>query len=255
MLDSYKTPAYGLAAHSAAAGGVPDFYTAHNVNARDWHADTSWQDNAVRQSDGRLGPASRALDIIVALAALIVFAPVMLISAVSIILTNSGPVLFRQQRIGRNGAFFTVIKFRTMHVNASEMLDALLTADPEARAEWEHNHKLKNDPRIIGIGNFLRRTSFDELPQIFNVLAGDMSVVGPRPIIPSEIARYGRHFDAYCSVKPGISGLWQVTGRSNTSYRRRVACDRLYAQRKSPLVDLRIILCTVPAVLLGRGAC
>ncbi len=198
---------------------------------------------------------ARAIDIMVALAALVVFAPIMLFGAAAIALTSSGPILFRQQRIGRNGMFFTCLKFRTMHADAGQMLDALLAQSPEARAEWAESHKLRDDPRIIGIGRFLRRTSLDELPQLFNVLAGDMAIVGPRPIISGEIARYGRHIGDYCSVRPGITGLWQVSGRSETSYRRRVACDRLYARRKSVPGDLRIMACTVPVVLLGQGAC
>ncbi len=208
-----------------------------------------------RQAPPRERLLPRIVDVAVALLALLVFAPVMLASAVAIALTRSGPILFRQQRIGRNGAIFTCLKFRTMHVNASEMLDTLLATCPEARAEWAQNHKLRDDPRIIGMGSFLRRTSFDELPQLFNVLAGDMAIVGPRPIVASEIARYGRYFGDYCSVRPGITGLWQVSGRSQTSYRRRIACDRLYACRKSVRGDIRIMACTVPVVLIGHGAC
>ncbi|WP_279380412.1 sugar transferase [Polymorphobacter multimanifer] len=203
----------------------------------------------------RDGLLVRTVDVLVALIALLVFSPIMLFSAATIALTSSGPILFRQQRIGRDGELFTCLKFRTMHVNASEMLDALLADCPAARAEWAENHKLRNDPRIIGIGNFLRRTSLDELPQIFNVLAGEMAIVGPRPIVTGEIARYGRYIGDYCSVRPGITGLWQVSGRSETSYRCRVACDRLYARRKSILGDIRIMACTVPVVLLGQGAC
>ena len=249
MLDNYNIPSYGLASGASASGIATDLRSDRARPAIDWRVQQT------RSTADRPDRAARALDIVVALAALVVFAPVMLLAAVAILLTSSGPVLFRQQRIGRNGRFFSCIKFRTMHVDAQQMLDSLLATDPAARAEWHHNHKLRNDPRIIGIGNFLRRTSLDELPQLFNVLAGDMAIVGPRPIIASEIARYGRHFSAYCSVRPGITGLWQVTGRSDTCFRRRVACDQLYARRKSALVDFRIILCTVPVVLLGSGAC
>lgn len=198
---------------------------------------------------------ARALDIVVALAALVVFAPVMLVCAALVMASNSGPILFRQQRIGHNGTLFTCLKFRTMRIDAAEVLDALLASCPDTRAQWQRDHKLRRDPRIIGAGAFLRKTSLDELPQLFNVLAGDMAVVGPRPIVTSEIVRYGRHIAAYCAVRPGITGLWQVMGRSSTTYRRRVACDILYSRSKSPLGDLRIIACTVPAVLFGRGAC
>lgn len=200
-------------------------------------------------------PVGRALDIIIALAALVVFAPVILVCAALVMASNNGPVLFRQQRIGRNGALFTCLKLRTMRTDAAEVLDVLLASCPETRSEWQRDHKLRNDPRIIKVGAFLRKTSFDELPQLFNVLAGDMAIVGPRPIVASEIARYGRHIAAYCAVRPGITGLWQVKGRSSTTYRRRVACDVLYSRIKAPIVDLRIIACTIPAVLFGRGAC
>jgi lipopolysaccharide/colanic/teichoic acid biosynthesis glycosyltransferase len=203
----------------------------------------------------RNAPDSRVLDIVIALAALVFFAPVMLACALVVAAANDGPMLFRQQRIGRDGVLFTCLKFRTMRTDAEAILDAFLATSAEARAEWQRNHKLQNDPRIIGAGNFLRKTSLDELPQLFNVLRGDMAIVGPRPIVPSEIARYGRHIGAYCAVRPGITGLWQVQGRSATTYRRRVACDVLYSRFKSPLADLRIIAGTVPAVLLGRGAC
>ncbi|NJC08767.1 sugar transferase [Polymorphobacter fuscus] len=200
-------------------------------------------------------PVSRALDIVIAIAALVVFAPIMLICALAVAASNNGPVLFRQQRIGRDGALFSCLKFRTMRTDAAEVLDTLLATCPAAREEWQRNHKLQNDPRIIGAGSFLRKTSLDELPQLFNVLAGDMAIVGPRPIVPAEIARYGRYIGAYCAVRPGITGLWQVQGRSATTYRRRIACDIVYSRAKSPAVDLRIIACTIPAVILGRGAC
>lgn len=199
--------------------------------------------------------ASRLLDVVVATAALIVFAPVMLICAAVVAASNAGPVLFRQQRVGLDGRFFTCLKFRTMVRDADEVLDELLARDPIARAEWARDQKLRNDPRIIGAGGFMRKASLDELPQLFNVLAGDMSIVGPRPIVASELSRYGRYASAYCSVRPGITGLWQIKGRSSTTYRRRVACDVAYSRVKSPVVDLRIIACTVPVVLLGRGAC
>jgi lipopolysaccharide/colanic/teichoic acid biosynthesis glycosyltransferase len=195
------------------------------------------------------------LDIVIALAALVFFAPVMLAAALAVAASNSGPILFRQQRIGHGGVMFTCFKFRTMRCDAAEVLDALLAACPETRKEWQTNHKLQNDPRIIGAGRFLRKTSLDELPQLFNVLAGDMAIVGPRPIVPSEITCYGRQFRHYCAIRPGITGLWQVRGRSSTTYRRRVACDVMYRRLKSPIADLWIIACTVPAVLLGRGAC
>ena len=133
-------------------------------------------------------------------------------------------------------------------------LAALLRDNPQARAEWERDHKLKDDPRITPIGAFLRKTSLDELPQLFNVLAGHMSFVGPRPIVAGEIIRYGRRFDAYCKVRPGITGLWQVSGRSDTSYRRRVAMDVLYVRSRTLRLNSMIIVRTLPAVLRQHGS-
>lgn len=196
----------------------------------------------------------RALDIVVASAALVFFAPLMLLIAVTILIAGGGPVLFAQSRIGREGKMFTCFKFRTMHNNAEAILRALLEESAEARSEWARDHKLRADPRIVGIGGFLRRTSLDELPQLFNVLRGEMSIVGPRPIVASESGRYGRYLSAYCAVRPGITGLWQVSGRNDTTYRRRVACDVVYARSKSAGNDIAIIARTVPVVLFARGA-
>jgi len=196
----------------------------------------------------------RTLDIVVAVLAILFFAPLMAIIALVIRGSDSGPVLFVQSRVGLGGKTFDCFKFRTMYVDAESQLAELLASSAAARAEWERDHKLRNDPRVIGIGALLRRTSFDELPQLFNVLRGDMSIVGPRPIIASEVVRYRRYFAQYCAVRPGITGLWQVSGRNNVSYRRRVACDVAYARSKSVLTDLRIIAMTVPVVLFGSGA-
>ena len=125
--------------------------------------------------------------------------------------------------------------------------------DFRARAEWDQDHKLRDDPRVTALGRFLRRSSLDELPQLLNILAGEMSVVGPRPIVEAEIRRYGRYFQDYCAVKPGLTGLWQVSGRNDVTYRRRVAMDVLYCRRKSLVLDLKIITMTVPALLSARG--
>jgi lipopolysaccharide/colanic/teichoic acid biosynthesis glycosyltransferase len=141
-----------------------------------------------------------------------------------------------------------------MLVDSDARLRQLLAESPEARAEWERDHKLRNDPRITALGSFLRRSSLDELPQLFNVLTGEMSLVGPRPIVTAEVKRYGRRFGHYCSVRPGITGLWQVSGRNDVSYRRRVAIDTCYAQRQSLALDLRILVATIPSVLLRKGS-
>jgi lipopolysaccharide/colanic/teichoic acid biosynthesis glycosyltransferase len=141
-----------------------------------------------------------------------------------------------------------------MAADAEARLAEVLRNDPEARAEWDRDRKLKNDPRITPLGDFLRRSSLDELPQLFNVLRGEMSLVGPRPIVFDEAVKYGRHFRHYCAVKPGITGLWQVSGRNDVSYRARVALDSLYARKKSAVLDGWILLATIPAVLCRRGS-
>ena len=200
-------------------------------------------------------PLKRALDIVLGSAMLVFFAPVMLLVALAILVTSPGPVLFRQERVGVKGKGFECLKFRTMRVDAERVLGRLFTTNPELRAEWIENQKLADDPRITGIGAFLRTTSLDELPQLLNVVRGDMSLIGPRPIVHAEIPRYGRYIEAYFSVKPGLSGLWQVSGRNEVSYSRRVAADVLYARSRSLRMDLWIMLKTVPAVITGRGSC
>ncbi|WBH18205.1 sugar transferase [Sphingomonas radiodurans] len=194
------------------------------------------------------------MDLAVALIALAFFLPLMLVIATIIYVTDPGPVFFAHRRVGRGGRHFRCLKFRSMAVNAEELLAELLAKDAEARAEWARDHKLKNDPRITAIGGLLRKSSLDELPQLFNVLRGEMSLVGPRPIVDAEVLRYGRYFAHYCSVRPGITGLWQVSGRNNTSYRRRVAFDVTYSRSRSALFDAKILVMTVPSVMLARGS-
>ena len=196
----------------------------------------------------------RGTDLVTAVAAVVLLAPLFLLIALLVVATSRGGILFRQQRIGLGGRMFTCYKFRSMVVDAEQRLRDLLVDDPEALREWLRDHKLRCDPRITPIGNFLRRSSLDELPQLFNVLLGDMSLVGPRPIVIGEVPRYGRYLGSYASVKPGITGLWQISGRNNTSYRRRVALDVAYARSKSLGLDLRILLATVPAVIGARGS-
>jgi exopolysaccharide production protein ExoY len=196
----------------------------------------------------------RALDMMVALVALFVALPLMAAVALSVRLTSPGPVLFAHRRVGLGGRRFACLKFRTMVTDADAQLKALLARDPAARAEWQRSQKLRRDPRVTIVGRFLRRTSLDELPQLFNVLMGEMSLVGPRPIVESEIPRYGRHFTLYCQVRPGVTGLWQVQREADTSYRRRVAFDVAYARSRSPRLYLLILARTVPVVLTGKGA-
>jgi Undecaprenyl-phosphate galactose phosphotransferase WbaP len=189
-----------------------------------------------------------------ALLALVFLAPLMIVVAMAIYIQDGGPVVFAHKRIGRGGRHFYCLKFRSMAKDAEARLADLLANDADARAEWAKDHKLKNDPRITRLGHFLRKTSLDELPQLFNVLRGEMSLVGPRPIVDGEVEKYGHRFAHYCAVKPGITGLWQVSGRNDVSYRSRVAMDCLYAKSKSPALDAWILVATIPAVLARRGS-
>jgi lipopolysaccharide/colanic/teichoic acid biosynthesis glycosyltransferase len=202
----------------------------------------------------REAAATRLIDVVGSAGALLFFLPLLIFVALLVFVTSRGGVFFGQQRIGRGGRMFTCYKFRSMVIDAEQRLQDLLATDPEAQREWLRDHKLRRDPRITRIGNFLRRSSLDELPQFFNVLRGEMSLVGPRPIVVGEISRYGRYLASYASVKPGLTGLWQVSGRSNTSYRRRVAMDVAYARAKSVRLDISILLATIPAVIGARGS-
>ena len=198
--------------------------------------------------------AKRALDIIGAGVGLVLLAPFFLIVAL-MVRADGGPAFFAHQRVGRGGKLFGCLKFRSMVVDSQARLESLLASDPAARAEWEATRKLKNDPRITRIGRFLRSTSLDELPQLINVLRGEMSLVGPRPVQEAEIDRYyGASAAHYMAVRPGITGLWQVSGRSETSYESRVALDVAYVSRPSLLADIAILLRTPVAVLSRRGA-
>jgi exopolysaccharide production protein ExoY len=196
----------------------------------------------------------RALDLTVALSILLFTLPLLIVVALVVRMQDGGRAVFAHERIGRNGRMFKCLKFRSMVLDADRRLAELLASDPYARAEWDRDHKLKCDPRITRVGAFLRRSSLDELPQLFNVLRGDMSIVGPRPIVTAEISRYGRRFHHYCAVKPGITGLWQVSGRNDVAYRRRVAMDTLYARHKCLAWDVKLLLLTVPAVLFASGS-
>ncbi|WP_097063403.1 sugar transferase [Sphingomonas guangdongensis] len=196
----------------------------------------------------------RAFDLIAASVIVLALLPFLALIAVTVALTSRGPIVFRQRRIGRDGVPFQCWKFRTMQVDAEERLTDLLSRNATARAEWARDHKLRFDPRITRVGYLLRKTSLDELPQLINVLQGRMSLVGPRPIVLAECERYGRYFQAYCSVRPGITGLWQISGRNDVSYRRRVAFDVVYSRRRSVLLDFKILALTLPSVALQKGA-
>ena len=197
--------------------------------------------------------ARRLIDPVLALAMMVALSPVLL-AIMILVKRDGGPIFFGHRRIGFGGAEFRCWKFRTMTVDADQVLTELLERDADARAEWERDFKLRRDPRVTWIGRILRATSLDELPQLVNVLRGEMALVGPRPIVAAEIPRYGRHIGAYMSCRPGITGLWQVSGRNDVSYHSRVMLDREYADNQSPRLDLVILARTVKVVLVGRGA-
>ncbi|QOY90875.1 undecaprenyl-phosphate galactose phosphotransferase WbaP [Paludibaculum fermentans] len=199
--------------------------------------------------------AKRLVDQSLSLFVLLTLSPVLALVAAAIRLDSRGSVFHRQTRLGLGGKQFRIWKFRTMHRDAARMLDEHLAACPEAREEWEANQKLKNDPRITRVGRILRKTSLDELPQLVNVLMGDMSLVGPRPIVHNEVSKYGRHFSMYTRVLPGLTGLWQVSGRSDVGYGRRVELDTYYVRNWSPWLDVYLLARTVPVVIKGSGAC
>lgn len=203
--------------------------------------------------DPQASKFARLFDLSVAGFLLLFVLPLMLLCALGIRLTSRGPVIFSQIRIGRGGREFICFKFRTMTPAAESSLDSLLVEGSPLREEWAAIYKLRADPRVTFIGRFMRRYSIDELPQLFNVIRGDMSIVGPRPIVAAEIDRYGDHFSDYCSVNPGITGLWQVSGRHALTYDERVCLDAEYANNKSMLMDLLILWRTVPVVLVGQN--
>jgi lipopolysaccharide/colanic/teichoic acid biosynthesis glycosyltransferase len=195
-----------------------------------------------------------AVDFALALCCLMMLSPLFVVIAVVIKLQDGGPILFTQNRLGKQGRLFRCHKFRSMRTGAERELAAVLAADPGLRREWEACHKLQEDPRVTAFGRFLRRSSLDELPQLFNVLRGEMSLVGPRPIVEAEIDRYGRWYRYYIAVRPGLTGIWQVSGRNDTTYRQRVAMDRLYVRSCSFRSYFLILYKTVPAILTRRGS-
>ena len=195
-------------------------------------------------------------DLIFSLIFIILSSPLLLIISILIKLSSRGPIFFFHERIGKNNNIFKCIKFRTMHAEADDMFQHLLVNNKKYKKEFEETHKLRNDPRITNIGRFLRKTSLDEIPQFLNVLKMEMSIVGPRPIVEDEIVKYGKSISKVQSIKPGITGLWQVSGRNNLSYKRRVTLDCLYVENMSFILDFRIILRTFGVILFpkDRGA-
>jgi Undecaprenyl-phosphate galactose phosphotransferase WbaP len=196
----------------------------------------------------------RFLDLLLTVTGGLIMSPLLLAIVVVIKLDSSGPAFYGHRRLGAGGKHFRCWKFRTMHPSAEQLLDQYLRSNPTLRAEWEQNFKLRSDPRVTRVGRFLRSTSLDELPQIWNVLWGEMSLVGPRPIVDAEIPKYGTVYEVYRRITPGITGLWQVSGRSDATYAERIKLDAYYVHNWSVWLDLVILVRTVRIVLLGRGA-
>jgi exopolysaccharide production protein ExoY len=209
-------------------------------------------------SDGLPAPIGmtpkRVIDIVLALSGIVLLAPLLIICYVLTVITSPGPAVFRHRRVGFNGKHFDCLKFRTMVTDAPERLQRLLESDPAAAAEWATNRKLRHDPRVTPIGDILRKSSLDELPQLFNVLRGEMSIVGPRPVTDEELERYKSSIGAYLACRPGITGLWQVSGRSSTTYEQRVAYDTFYASNWSVALDAKILVVTIPSLLTADSA-
>jgi Undecaprenyl-phosphate galactose phosphotransferase WbaP len=198
--------------------------------------------------------AKQAFDVVVCSLLGLVLTPLLLCLYVAIRITSPGPALYGQRRVGYGGTEFTVWKFRSMVLNADTVLSGHLDANPEMRAEWHRDQKLKNDPRLTRVGRMLRKTSLDELPQLWNVFRGEMSLVGPRPIVEAEIAKYGGSFDSYVRVRPGITGFWQISGRNATTYPERISYDEYYVNNWSIWLDLYILFRTIKTVVSCEGA-
>lgn len=203
----------------------------------------------------RVGRAvKRAIDVVGSGVLILVLLPVAVLIAIAIVIDSPGPIVFVQRRVGRGGAGFSLVKFRTMRTDADAVLSDALARDPGLRAEWEQTRKLRNDPRVTRVGRFLRRLSLDELPQLLNVFIGAMSLVGPRPVSREEIRFFGDRASTVLAVRPGLTGLWAVSGRSDISYEDRVMLEHRYVEEWSMWLDLRIMARTIPAVARGHGA-
>lgn len=216
--------------------------------------DSSYDSEVDGSPDGGDYSAKRIFDVVVASIGLIFVAPLLFVVALLIRLQDGKRALYSQPRWGLNGETFQCFKLRSMVPDADKKLQEVLENDAEARREWELTQKLTNDPRITPLGKFIRATSIDELPQLLNIIRGDMSIVGPRPIPIYERAKYGEGFEHYCRVRPGLTGLWQISGRSNTTYSERIELDKTYVRTRTFWGDIGIMLKTVPAVLFSVGA-
>lgn len=227
--------------------------TASQVGARSSARETSLF--VAPSSVSAISGLHRFFDLTIAILGLLALWPLFVFIALAMKVSDPGPVFYGHRRIGRDGRQFPCWKFRSMTMNADLRLAELLASNPDAAREWRETQKLRDDPRVTPLGRILRKTSLDELPQLLNVLVGQMSVVGPRPIITAEVDRYKHVFALYCRVRPGLTGLSQISGRSDLSYDERVLLDAQYVGRKSIREDLRIIFLTIPKVLAGDGSC
>jgi Undecaprenyl-phosphate galactose phosphotransferase WbaP len=234
---------------------IPNFFNISNIwmSVRDFSGILGLETSHKFKLNFNLG-VKRLMDILFVLIGGILILPILLLIALLIKITSPGPVLYKHQRLGKNGNPFYAYKFRTMKIDAEQQLEKILNSDPAIREEWEKNRKIKNDPRITAVGRILRRISFDEFPQLINIIKSEMSLVGPRPIVHDEIEKYGDDFDSIFSIKPGLTGLWQVSGRSDTNYHDRISYDTYYLQSWSVWLDLWIILKTFGSIIFGKGA-
>ena len=234
---------------------IPNFFNISNIwmSVRDFNGVLGIETSNKLRLFWNLG-IKRFMDLAVVVIGGIFILPFLLVIAMLIKITSPGPVLYKHKRLGKNGKYFYAYKFRSMVIDADQRLQKMLESNPSVKTEWEKNRKIQNDPRVTALGRFLRSTSMDEFPQLINILKGEMSLVGPRPIVDAEVIKYGEDYSRVFSIKPGLTGLWQVSGRSDTDYLDRVAYDTYYLQSWSVWLDLWILFKTFGVVIMGKGA-